>query len=179
MKYSVNHPYKFSNYKYAFLAGFLQASMILIVEVSNFLVILCNTQIMQIVMDFIALAIIAEFDNFYYDSLQQDELKNLIEEDDLLALFLIEHTTSREAKADVDSNKFVSTWIEDESKMKLHIGFWNDRNFVNKVLYLLYKLFRFMYVSFWFYFMPFAALLGTYLIPAFYKSDNIIIAPEA
>jgi len=43
--------------------------MILIIEVVNFLVILCNNSILDIVMDFIALAIIAEFDNFYYDSL--------------------------------------------------------------------------------------------------------------
>ena len=66
MKYSVNHRWKFIDYKIAYLSGLLQASMVLFVETINFLALLTNTEVIGIVMDFLALVIIAEFDDFFY-----------------------------------------------------------------------------------------------------------------
>ena len=104
--------------------------MVLVIEVANFLVILCNDSMIKIVMDFIALAIIAEFDDFYYDSLQEDELKKMIDEGDVQSMLVIEHTTSRKAKKDTPSNKFVTSWPGDEDLQlkKYHINFWKDRD---------------------------------------------------
>lgn len=37
----------------------------------------------------------------------------------------------------------------------------------NKLLWLVYKAFRMVYVSLWFYFVPFIVIIGSYLVPLF------------
>ena len=66
MKYAVNHPWKFINYRHAFLAGFLQMIMSVGVEFVNFLAVLDQTTFADMVMNFTALVIISEFDDFFY-----------------------------------------------------------------------------------------------------------------
>ena len=73
MKYAVNHRWKFTEYKMAFLAGFLQALMVILVESVNFMAIITNYEIIEIVMDFLALVVIAEFDDFFYYEAVLDE----------------------------------------------------------------------------------------------------------
>ena len=36
---------------------------------------------------------------------------------------------------------------------------------VNKVAFIVYRIFRSVYVSFWFYFLPFSILFGSYYVP--------------
>ena len=43
MKYALNHPWKFHNYKYAFLVGVFQLSISIIIEVSNVWVVIANS----------------------------------------------------------------------------------------------------------------------------------------
>ena len=69
MKFALNHDYRFENYKVAFLAGFMQATMIFVVEIVNFFAILTAGSILDVVMNFMALAIIAEFDDFFFKNL--------------------------------------------------------------------------------------------------------------
>jgi hypothetical protein len=38
------------------------------------------------------------------------------------------------------------------------------------LLKCIYKVFRVIYTSVWFYFLPFLALLGSYIVPYYYKS---------
>ena len=52
----------------------------------------------------------------------------------------------------------------------MYIGFYS-RKWDNKVLYILYKIFRIFLVSFWFYFVPFVAMFASYVIP-FYMQSN-------
>ena len=78
MKFSINHDHKFSNYKLAFLSGFLQASMIFVVESVNFMIILAAKEYSEIVMNFMAIAIISEFDDFFYRAIGDDPLKALL-----------------------------------------------------------------------------------------------------
>lgn len=105
-------------------------------------------------------------------------MKNLIEEERLRNAFIIEHTTSRKAKDDVAGNNFRTSWVAGIPEKNLRVDFVKDRSCCNRMLYLIYKSFRFTYVSFWFYFMPFAALLGTYLVPALIRNDGIIVKTE-
>lgn len=58
----------------AFLAGFLQATIVFVIEFTNLMLILVQTDPMDTVMNFIALAIIADFDNYVAESLRSDEL---------------------------------------------------------------------------------------------------------
>ena len=48
------------------MSGLLQSSMVIFVESINFLALLTNYEVIGIVMDFLALVIIAEFDDFFY-----------------------------------------------------------------------------------------------------------------
>ena len=48
---------------------------------------------------------------------------------------------------------------------------YSERTWGNKILYLIYKLFRIMLVSFWFYFVPFVAMFASYAIPAYMKAN--------
>ena len=66
MKFVLNHGHKFSSPNFAFVNTVTQSFAILIVEVCSLLVILSSTDVLQIVMNFIALAIIADFDNYMY-----------------------------------------------------------------------------------------------------------------
>ena len=66
MKYSVNHPWKFENYIEAFWVGFMQAFIVLSVELVNLVVLNTNPTIMDILMNFLALVIISDFDDYFF-----------------------------------------------------------------------------------------------------------------
>ena len=81
MKYSTNHSWKFSNYLWAFFIGFAQLSMVIFVEVVNILILCSNYEVMGIIMDFLALVIISDFDNFFVATLKTDRIYNLLLDD--------------------------------------------------------------------------------------------------
>lgn len=54
----------------------------------------------------------------------------------------------------------------------IYISFW-DRPFWNKVLWLIYKIYRGLYVSCWFYFLPFLSVLGSYAIPLLLHKNHL------
>ena len=69
MKYAINHPWKFDHYIVAWSAGFMQASMVICVETVNYIALLTFTNHVDIVMNFLAIAVISEFDDFFYKTL--------------------------------------------------------------------------------------------------------------
>lgn len=77
MKYCLNHPYNFKNYQIAWFAGFLQFASCINVEFASIGIICSADDTISIVFNFIALAIIAEFDNFVFDSLKNESFKML------------------------------------------------------------------------------------------------------
>jgi hypothetical protein len=100
MKFTLNHSYRFDNPMTAFFAGFLQFSMIVIVETVNFLAILNAATVLDIVMNFMALAIISEFDDTFYSALGEvDEGKKVLKKARFESLRLITRTTSQKAQA--------------------------------------------------------------------------------
>ena len=68
MKYACNHEWKFSNVFIAWLCGFLQAFNVIIVESVNFAALLTNFTILDIIMNFLALVVIAEFDENFFSA---------------------------------------------------------------------------------------------------------------
>ena len=109
MKYATNHPWKFDDNGgmfIAWLAGFLQASMILVVESVNYVALITNTTHMDIVMNFLALAVIADFDDFFYGALFDSEYKKVITDRDVYENFLVvQTTTSRNARFIIKGNR--------------------------------------------------------------------------
>lgn len=72
MKFAINHEFRFRNYRVAFLSGLLQATMIFTVETVNFIAIMSCYTILDVVMNFMALAVISEFDDAFYGALGND-----------------------------------------------------------------------------------------------------------
>ena len=66
MKYSVNHPYKFNHFLMPWSVGFMQFASAIGVETSNIGVLCCALDPINLVFNFIALAIVAEFDNYVF-----------------------------------------------------------------------------------------------------------------
>ena len=68
MKYALNHSWKFTSPTYAYFTGFLQASMVAIVVILNYYSILLEENPIGIVMNFLALMVIAELDDYFYEA---------------------------------------------------------------------------------------------------------------
>ena len=65
MKYALNHHWKFSNYRLAFLPGFLQFTSMILITVLNYFVIMISGSVLDIAKDFTALTIIGDFDDYF------------------------------------------------------------------------------------------------------------------
>ena len=61
----------------------------------------------------------------------------------------------------------------------MRIDFWYDRSCLNKLLYLVYKALRVMFVSVWYYFFPFIALMSSYIVPRMLSGAPAEAAAEA
>ena len=100
MKYAVNHPWKFKNMGAAFFIGFSQTFTVVFVEVINLIILTSNYTILDIIMNFLALVVIAEFDDYFAQTLSKNPILKKLEageEISQLAL-LIQTTSSRSAQ---------------------------------------------------------------------------------
>lgn len=98
MKFVLNHEYKFDSPSFAFVNTLTQSIAILGVEFCSLLVILQSSNAQDTVMNFIALAIIASFDDYVYNSSSNEILKELLTDDISSELCVVAHTTSKRAK---------------------------------------------------------------------------------
>ena len=71
MKYSLNHRWKFQHFTLGYCAGFMRTTSAICVELCNFVVILTNTEIIEIVMNFMALVVISEFGQYFYNAFSE------------------------------------------------------------------------------------------------------------
>jgi hypothetical protein len=174
MKFALNHFYRFDSWVIAFLAGFLQAVSIFVIEYVNFVVILTSNNYTDIVQNFMSLAIVSEFDNAFYAALGPDPKKECIEDVEFRDLYRITLTSSRNACYENEKN-FLNddTVLKDEdgkpaAMMPKYIGVnYIVYGFTRRLLRCVYKIFRVLQISVWFYFLPFIALLGSYFVPAY------------
>lgn len=66
MKFALNHPWKFTSWVQAYRVGFVQFCIVFLVECINQGILLSTNTVMDTLMNFVALAVIAEFDDFLY-----------------------------------------------------------------------------------------------------------------
>ena len=188
MKFALNHSYLFKpghGYAVAYMSGFCQAIMIFSVEMVNIISILSYADTLNVVICFLALAIVKDFDDFFYQSLGTNKDKDLIETENYKSLYMIKRTTSKNARGKMEGNKLKDENLDylrdpkfEEKKWKLD-GIVDGDNYIfvpflsrsctNKLLSIIYRFFRVLYVSLWYYFLPFAALLGSFFIPYFFE----------
>ena len=66
MKYAMNHPWKFRNWQAGYYIGFMQMFVVISVEVVNMAILITNNTIVEILMNFLALVIITDFDDYFF-----------------------------------------------------------------------------------------------------------------
>ena len=107
----------------------------------------------DVVQNFIALAIIDEFDVYIYDALASENFKTLLKPEIQSQLLKISFTTSDSALSGEMGED--SDWKDLDGKPLCNkIRFWQDRDFKNKIFWSIYKMMRFWYVVVYFYFYP-------------------------
>ena len=116
MKFALNHKWKFKRWRYAFFVGFTQMSVVFFVQLVNLGLIYSDGTALDIIKDFVSLIIIAELDDFYFMTVKEERLGQLINrgsiklDDKILTLSeltKIETTSSEDATAQVDGNKLI------------------------------------------------------------------------
>lgn len=160
MKFALNHSYLFQSYIMAWVVGFLQAVIVMAVEIVNIEIILTSENPVDIVYNFIALAVIAEFDDFVYAALRNEPMKILVKPEVTENVLIINHTTSKKCR----DREVSSVEDFDDELRPLRVSF-KDRSTCNKCLYVQYKCLRTFYVSVYFYFLPFTTIMLSCLIP--------------
>jgi len=78
MNYACNHHWKFHSWFHAYFVGFSQMSVLVSVEIVNVAVVLTNTTVMDTIMNFLALVIISDFDDYYFQTVKDEPLSKLI-----------------------------------------------------------------------------------------------------
>ena len=166
MKYAVNHPYKFNVPSVAWMSGLLQYMSCLTVEMANIGVICAANDTIDIVFNFIALAIIAEFDNYVYGSMKNESFKELTNRKFCKKVLVIHHTTSKKCR------EYEKSDVKDENGEFRPLGIlFKHRELRNKIMFVCYKIFRCFYVSCFYYFMPFSVVVMSTLLPFMYRTQ--------
>ena len=78
MKYSLNHPWKFSSWTSAFSVGWMQLIIVFSVEFVNLAILNTNNTIMDILMNFLALVIISDFDDYFFMTTSNEPISKII-----------------------------------------------------------------------------------------------------
>ena len=83
----------------------MQAFNVFIVEFVNFAALLTNFTIIDIIMNFLALVVIAEFDEYFFAAVKSDPLADIVTGEGAYENFLIiQRTTSTQARWILDKN---------------------------------------------------------------------------
>ena len=72
-------------------------------EIANMIVLCGANDPVNIVFNFTAVAIIAEFDNYIFESMKNESFKELLEDKFVGKVLVIEHTTSKKCHHDENS----------------------------------------------------------------------------
>jgi hypothetical protein len=148
------------------MTGLLLTIMVGVCEIVNFLVLISSKNVIDIVINFMGLVVITEFEDFLSESVRDENVKKMINTDEFRELLLvITRTSSRKAMAKIPGNRIQDVKLNEieqkqfDLKIPKYIGI-SKRTKSAKCKYVIYKFFRVLYVSVWFYFLPFILLFG-------------------
>lgn len=65
------------------------------IELGNIIVLLCTTDTLSIIGNFVTLVIVAEFDNYVFGSMKDESFRLLVGTEFTEKVLIIEHTSSR------------------------------------------------------------------------------------
>ena len=193
MKYAMNHMWKFKSWKTAFMIGFVQMCILILLEAVNLIILMTNDTVIGLIMNFLALVIISQFDDYFFvrrepvgELIANGKLKIEGNKRYLSKILKIETTSSDFADHLVEGNQTHTEgiWkgskklgVNDQDKghydentplFYIHVDFWR-RPLINKLARSIYAIFKSIYSVIWFYFIPFSILYYSYMIPYTYR----------
>jgi hypothetical protein len=184
MKYSLNQHYKFSNYLVVFFVYFFRFIIILGIEIANILVIVNKNTIQDVICNFVALTAITQFDDFFYENITDDEFKGYLvtKKDEIRRCFRIETTTSWQSDSKDEFKDYVDYRAnlkdnEGENPIKIKVCRCGD-SFWRGFFFVVYKFLRVVYVSTWYYFAPFLAIILSYAKPVYKLYQLSLVAVD-
>jgi len=145
---------------------FLQYFISITIEVANIGVLLMTTDAISMISNFVAIVIVAEFDNFVYQSMKDEPFKKLVTTQFTEEVFRIRHTSSKKCSELERSDE--RDEIGELRPLKVS---WRKRS--NKCAKVFYKANRVFYISFYFYFFPFIAMIINGCLPVFTRNIDI------
>ena len=78
MKYASNHHWKFKQWWTAYFVGFFQFSVLIACEYVNLIILTVNHSMLDILMNFMAIIVITEFDDHFFLIIQSEALAKLV-----------------------------------------------------------------------------------------------------
>ena len=165
MKFVVNHSYLFRQPTRAYVCSVFQIWMTIAVEIINIGFICKSSTPVDIIFNFVSLAIIAQFDQYVFKSLRNESFKELVEPDVCSKILVIHHTTSDSCKV----TELSTVKDEECDGLRPFKVIFSERGCANKLLYVLYKCVRRFMLSLYFYFFPFIAIFVSLFVPILYK----------
>ena len=71
MKFANNHWWKFDSWFAAYMIGLTQMLYVVLVETVNLIILTTNVTILDVIMNFLAIVVLTEFDNFFFKSVSR------------------------------------------------------------------------------------------------------------
>jgi len=155
-------------------------------EVVNLVVLITNNSVQDIIMNFLALVVISEFDNFFLTTEKDAFIAKALKDGEfqrtadgepcqLDEIFKIQVTTSKSAMVPLEQNMLRpkvagEDGAAEETQRKvlegeptyIYVDFYENRTCMNGVARVMYLFLRAWYVSCFFYFAPFISILISY-----------------
>jgi len=189
MKFAINHSWRFGdNSTQAFFAGFMQTTAALAIEVSNCLIINERHATERIVAGMMRVAVLAQFDNYFYAAIKFSKFKQLLidvktqgKNSPYSNLLKITKTSSNEMPRSNDPNSRLTLEFDPTLPKFVNENNQPDPRFTYKklkysgkemLMRIVYKAFRGLQIVFWFYFFPFVSIILSFLIPWAQKADT-------
>ncbi len=91
---------------------------------------------------------------------KNESFRVLVSEEFTSKVFVIKHTTSKKSKITEQSDV-----RDDEGRLRPLKVTWASRTCCNKCMYTCYKVLRNFYVSIYFYYLPFIAIMVCFILP--------------
>ena len=109
MKYSVNHPHRFSDPLLAFASGFISFCTVCTIEICNAQQIIETTQVLLIFKSTLTFSLIYRFNVFFTASIEDPSEKAYVTNTEFHKVLPVEVTTSRQAMAKNEQHLLVKS----------------------------------------------------------------------
>lgn len=171
MKFVINHSERFKSLFMAFNAGFFQVVSSLLIETTNLLIILSSTTEFDVVLNFMALKVIADFPSFFVIGVERNLINDFVKKSDYEHLYRISRTTSDQTVAMYHHfGDLINSHPAFVTQDSILVDFENQ--WAKKVMRKIYQTLRLFHVVLWYYFFPSLTLILSFGLPLYLNTRH-------